>query len=226
MKKKGFTLAEVLISLGIVGVIAALTLPSLVSSTGTAQIGPKLAKAVSAFEQANEAMLNAHSVDTLTDTGFLTNDTTYANELENFLKVSKFTYPSDVAQTATNSSGACSVPSGFSSGLPLLSKDGILYVVHKTFSSPDSSKAPHKQLIGTVWVDINGSAKPNDTGTDIFAFAWYNDGSLRPVGGSNWYEGDTSACSWRDVCKANAFASDYRACAGHVFENNLKVLYK
>lgn len=226
MKKKGFTLAEVLISLGIVGVIAAITLPSLVSNTGTAQIGPKLAKAVSAFEQANEAMLNAHSVDTLTDSGFMTNNSTYADEISNFLKVSVFTYPAGVAQTATGQSGACSVPSGFSSGVPLLSKDGILYVVNKTFSSPDSSKAPHKQLIGTVWVDINAAAKPNDTGTDIFAFAWYNDGSLRPVGGNNWYEGDASACSWKDVCKQNALASDYRACAGHIFENNLKVTYK
>ena len=225
MKKKGFTLAEVLISLGIVGVIAAITLPSLVSNTGTAQIGPKLAKAVSAFEQANEAMLSANSVDTLTDTGYMSSNTNYADELENHLKVSRFTYPTGVSQTATNQSGGCSVPSGFSSGTPLLSKDGVLYVVNKVYT-PDSSKAPHKQLLGTVWVDINNSAKPNDVGTDIFAFAWYNDGSLRPVGGSNWNENDDFACSWRNYCKQNAFASDYRACTGHIFENNLKVSYK
>ena len=47
MKKNGFTLAEVLITLGIIGVIAAITLPTLMSDTTSAQIGPKLAKAVS-----------------------------------------------------------------------------------------------------------------------------------------------------------------------------------
>ena len=68
MKKLGFTLAEVLITLGVVGVVAAITLPSLITDTATAQIGPKLAKAVASFEQANQALLNEQSVDNLSDT--------------------------------------------------------------------------------------------------------------------------------------------------------------
>ena len=36
--KKGFTLAEVLITLGIIGVIAALTAPALIQNTGTANV--------------------------------------------------------------------------------------------------------------------------------------------------------------------------------------------
>lgn len=35
MKKTGFTLAEVLITLGIIGVVAAMTLPSLIQSVQT-----------------------------------------------------------------------------------------------------------------------------------------------------------------------------------------------
>ena len=57
MTKNAFTLAEVLITLGIVGTIAAITLPSLMTNTTTAQIGPKLAKAVSVFEQAMENVM-------------------------------------------------------------------------------------------------------------------------------------------------------------------------
>jgi len=45
MLKKGFTLAEVLVTLGIIGVVAALTLPGILTDTTSAQIGPKLAKA-------------------------------------------------------------------------------------------------------------------------------------------------------------------------------------
>lgn len=50
---KGFTLAEVLITLGIIGVVAALTAPALVQNAGTAKIGPTLAKVVSTLENAN-----------------------------------------------------------------------------------------------------------------------------------------------------------------------------
>ena len=59
MKKKlGFTLAEVLITLGIIGVVAALTAPALVQNAGTAKVGPTLAKVVSTMENANEQILH------------------------------------------------------------------------------------------------------------------------------------------------------------------------
>ena len=46
MKKNGFTLAEVLITLAIVGLIASLTLPGLNSNISNRRIGPALAKAI------------------------------------------------------------------------------------------------------------------------------------------------------------------------------------
>ena len=58
MKKSGFTLAEVLITLGIIGVVAALTAPALVQNAGTAKIGPTLSKVVATLENANEQMLH------------------------------------------------------------------------------------------------------------------------------------------------------------------------
>ncbi len=69
MKKSGFTLAEVLITLGIIGVVAALTAPALVQNAGSAQIGPKLAKAVSTFELANQNMLNERDASTIAASG-------------------------------------------------------------------------------------------------------------------------------------------------------------
>ncbi|MBR6126283.1 prepilin-type N-terminal cleavage/methylation domain-containing protein, partial [bacterium] len=57
MRKTGFTLAEVLVTLGIIGVVAALTTPALINSTGNAQIGPKLSKARAVFENATQMML-------------------------------------------------------------------------------------------------------------------------------------------------------------------------
>jgi len=58
MKKFGFTLAEILITLGIIGVVAALTTPALVKSTGSAQIGPSLAKFVNTIENACQQLMH------------------------------------------------------------------------------------------------------------------------------------------------------------------------
>ena len=88
MKKFGFTLAEVLITLGIIGVVAAITLPTLNSNTTMASIGPKLGKAVSVFEQANQALLTNMSVDGLTDSGLLADGLgDYVEALGNNMKI-------------------------------------------------------------------------------------------------------------------------------------------
>ena len=52
MKNKGFTLAEVLITLGIIGITAALTLPALINMHQEAGMGPRLAKAQQTMEDA------------------------------------------------------------------------------------------------------------------------------------------------------------------------------
>ncbi len=65
MKKFGFTLAEVLITLGIIGVVAALTTPALYHNAGLAQVGPKLAKVKSTIENANKMMLQENEVGML-----------------------------------------------------------------------------------------------------------------------------------------------------------------
>ena len=100
-KKTGFTLAEVLVTLGIVGVIAALTVPALVQSVGTAKIGPALSKAFSSFNVANEALLSQEEAPSLTSiigtTGGSTEFDTYLPILQDHMKVSEI----DSTQQAT-----------------------------------------------------------------------------------------------------------------------------
>ena len=57
MLKKGFTLAEVLVTLGIIGIIAALTLPGLQKRAGVAHLGPQLAKAIATLENGMGVLL-------------------------------------------------------------------------------------------------------------------------------------------------------------------------
>ena len=167
MKKAGFTLAEVLITLGIVGVIAAITLPPLMSDTNAAQIGPKLGKAVTTFEQANINLLNAYSADSLKDTGLMSSMADYRTELGNYLKLS-----AQSNYTATGTSNTCKPAGSFGAGTKFITKDGLVYSVN--YEETSSGKVPHKQKIGAVYVDTNGASKPNILGVDIFAFAWYS----------------------------------------------------
>ena len=52
LQRTGFTLAEVLITLGIIGVVAALTIPSLTANTGKRQYSVKFKKAISTLSNA------------------------------------------------------------------------------------------------------------------------------------------------------------------------------
>ena len=68
MKKNGFTLAEVLITLGIIGVVAAVTIPTLVSNYKYKQIGTRLSKFVSNTENAARAWVASnHDIITQED---------------------------------------------------------------------------------------------------------------------------------------------------------------
>lgn len=50
--KKGFTLAEVLITLGIIGVVAAMTIPTLIANTNGAKFRSQFKKTLSTLNQA------------------------------------------------------------------------------------------------------------------------------------------------------------------------------
>src|SRR5574344_495904 len=51
LRKSGFTLAEVLITLGIIGVVAAMTIPTLISSTNSTEYKSAFKKAISSVSQ-------------------------------------------------------------------------------------------------------------------------------------------------------------------------------
>lgn len=225
MKKFGFTLAEILVSLGIIGVISALTMPTLFVNTSSAKIGPTLSKAVSAFEQANIMMLNDAEADSLTDANFTTAGNHF-NSLSRHLKGSRVEPVLDRVATSYR----------------YISKDGIRYAIYLDngpgtpypgLQLPDST-IPHQNGIGTVAININGSnAFPEvaSYGSEEFLFTLWDDGSLRPVGAANWNGNMNSGVGLREhwsneKCPLNGTVSDARYCAGHIFENNLKVNYK
>ena len=256
MKKHGFTLAEVLITLGIVGVVAALTAPALVQNAGSAQIGPKLAKAVSTFEIANENLLTTEGSNSLasisaTPGSSATSIENYVDSLSNYMKISYYDESSSSEKYETLLANYDGSKFTFISGGGLqaalysmhtlyakknlaISKDGVLYGIGKAGTST-VSQTPQKSPFGIVLIDVNGITKPNRLGKDVFAFLLMQDGSLRPVGSSSWAStalGDdtlNTMYNWKTGTSDKCNETSVTSgwtCAGSIYENNQKVIYQ
>lgn len=228
MLKKGFTLAEVLITLGIIGVISALTLPGLLTDTASAQIGPKLAKARAMFDQANQALLHDLNLDSYlnksNNTNFFNpaNNDYFTNYLSAHLKVTDFDREqNEYYVTIPDFEGS---PGNI--GDCALSSDGMLFCNSMVLDITEGDLPSHRKHIGTVFIDINGKTGPNLVGTDVFVFKLSAAGSLIPVGATNWDNKNTNESDWRTQCPADQVPANTAYCAGHIFENDLKVLYK
>ena len=239
MKKFGFTLAEVLITLGIIGVVAALTTPALIQNTGTAKVGPTLAKVVSTLELANESILKDEEATRLSSVAENTDE--YMELLSRYISGGSYNNEelaaSDFNPTPTTWTGSALFP-----------EMGLNYNEFKEFHFADSitlliaasaqdlgfyrSKGSFTGAYGVLLVDINGiKSKPNAAGKDIFFFNVDRSGQIIPMGSNTeaWlYNNDNNKYSSENSsrsCNENNVTTGF-GCAGSIFENNLKVIYQ
>lgn len=191
--KKGFTLAEVLVTLVILGVIAAMTIPAIVSNTRDAEYRSKAKKTFSILSQ---AMAMASLQGYIPVVGISNNDnsgtiqTWYKTYIDPYLTTIKVCY---------NSTPGC-----WNSGDTQYLKGGEVYYNRRgigiganivtailndgSFINIDSyGSASMMTYFGTqtsgdslvIFFDVNGEKKPNTVGRDIYV-AVYKDGGLIP----------------------------------------------
>lgn len=187
MKKCGFTLAEVLITLGIIGVVAAMAIPALLTAADKKSTVSKLQRAIAVINQAQQ----------LSDEG--TGGISYDDAINLGSKKYFETYwaPYIRAVTYCDTYARC----GYSSNTPFLSSNGkrassALQIVHNSrvaFYTPDAflylitnarySGSKVKENSANVVVDINGSQGPNRFGRDVFVLARLTEGrGIVPLG--------------------------------------------
>lgn len=235
MKKFGFTLAEVLITLGIIGVVAALTAPALVQNAGTAKVGPTLSKVVATLENANEQLL--HDEDATDLSKIAETNLEYSDLLSKYISGSSYeteNFDSSTFEPAISHYNGDS-PGSFSPSCRVFYfSDNILLVFGSGFNSDDYSYSPKgsfKGLFCVVYVDINGpKTKPNRWGKDLFYFYIDKSGQIIPVGGTTFawllnneakYTNSDSPFACNETKVGNGMG-----CAGSIFENNFKVIYQ
>lgn len=204
MERKGFTLAEVLITLGIIGVVAALTLPVLIGSYKKNTTLTTLKKDYSVFAQAFKAA-ELHKGD-IKDWEYYSTiwyrrkpDDLLNNYLKPYLNIVK-TY--DVVEGAgplkmcdysvkykKNSNLIDFEMGGNDKYIPFILDNGSCVVLAQSQSDTDPSRT------NRFYIDVNGKSNPNLLGKDIFVFyVDITNGSFLPYG-INDYDRIGPGCS-------------------------------
>ena len=224
-KKFGFTLAEVLITMALLGVVATMTLPALRMNTQDAKIGPSLRKFINTLENANELLLNDKDVDKISDA--VSNDEEYLNELEHYINGNSTTALTFNPSLSSYDGTEVSEGSGDLNGFNF--KNGDSMFVAETSGEGQGS---FKGIRALIFYDLNGSeTRPNFLGKDVFVFWLDESGAVIPYGGkvANRAYGDSLAPIVWDgegdlACKSRNVGSGI-SCAGSVADNDWKVIY-
>lgn len=193
-KRLAFTLAEVLITLGIIGVVATITIPTLLQNSQDQQTVSGLKKTYSELSQAYTLAIQENGTP---DTwGFYspydgTNSRPILKKLVPYLRILKDCtngeqgcFPANTAyKSITGVDGGIIDDSDFPK---LQLSDGTLIIAYAYDAQcNDSTEGPTPELqhvCGEYEVDINGFKRPNQWGKDMFAFYVTKYNGLIPIG--------------------------------------------
>jgi len=173
----GFTLAEVLITLGIIGVVASLTIPTLMQNSTEKATVVALKKTYSVLSQAYKlAELDNGSPDqwdVVAGNHMLSPLLPYLKVTKNCLDGSKGCWPPGVDyKYMTAAWGGLGVYDD-AAGPKLMLADGtLIYGLSYTSdcSTPVGDTLSLQNACGIYYVDVNGFKRPNQWGIDTFLF--------------------------------------------------------
>ena len=162
--KKAFTLAEVLITLGIIGVVAALTMPALIANYQKKQTIAQLKKAYSILNQAYErSVLENGDVETWDWQGVSTPESFAQIYIIPYLKGVNKMNTSKIKWLALDKSNIY----GFDICSDYILPDGMIIKFTSLVGTSANLRKTHLQIS----IDINGDRDPNRFGRDVFVFS-------------------------------------------------------
>ena len=258
MKKFGYTLAEVLITMSIIGVVAAITIPTYYSNSENKANASKLASLITSVETAFTSMLTSEAVTEMAETEFVQEPN--AENLSKYLKITASAediaeVKNDEGEVTTPGSNASDGYYGDSKIVTISNKSAdatpdydiifetkngaILFYKNDADGDLIREQASVEALggsiaegVGYLSIDVNGPAKPNLLGRDVFSFAVGSDGLLYPAGGLNYSiltKGDATGLwdtAGQDLsCLSGSGNSKGAGCTARLIENNYKIDY-
>src|SRR5574344_2902879 len=208
IKRTAFTLAEVLIVLGIIGIVAAMTIPTLMNKVAKQEYLTALKKFYSTQMDGWSRLLADEGVQQLEDTSVWQSMTSsgcspsdandadckpFFDGLKKYFRFSVVTAPSYQTYQLVGTKDIDYT------GAPVLAfADGsVMFPSSYFYKSASKASATGSAKIaaggghmysgqGNFSIDINGFKKPNTWGRDIFQFSLSGDGKLYPYYGKDW----------------------------------------
>ena len=182
-KRFAFTLAEVLVTLGIIGVVSAMTIPSLTQSWQKQAYVTQLKKTYSLITQAAALAIQEEGVTNLDESKY-TGSEGAKNFFKKYFKIVNDCGTSNtpcLASKYRHIDGSQASLGGFSTITVFTIADGAAIRVFSALSSGfgDSSYTStdqHGYL--SLIIDINGAKGPNVAGRDLFYAVLFSDGKL------------------------------------------------
>ena len=217
--KKGFTLSEVLITLGIIGVVAVLTVPGVMKNYKNRLYTAQLQKAYAQIADATQAMMNDQHVDNFYESTIANaNSCTNANDgvcekgvgvlLNNYFKVAKRNCKSnDSVRKCIAGTGVNAYTSINNGNTPAINSE---YCIQNTNGVAICGQWDATNKMVHLLVDVNGTASPNMVGRDLFAIDIKSDGSLSDFGSNSpnpTVVANKSTCDDASTGSLNGYAS-------------------
>jgi prepilin-type N-terminal cleavage/methylation domain-containing protein len=201
----GFTLAEVLITLGIIGVVSAMTIPALMKKCQKVVLANQAKKEYAMWTQVFKDILADNNTTSLSETELWgkievtiyddanpTTNTAFWTELGKYVKISP-SATGDTEEYYLHDDKELRTSKG---NYPIYLANGSklrAYEFRKTpYRKTDAVCSQIKELggsmcsyVGHMFIDVNGGKGPNIWGRDIFEFYISDEGVLYPYGGKD-----------------------------------------
>lgn len=210
LKKAAFTLAEVLITLGIIGVVAAMTMPSLIQNYQEKATVTKLKKCYSLVSQAYVSILNDEGGSDTLQAG---DDLEMMEKFGKYLKYQKTCgrnkgcFP-NVTYKSVTGNGYSKWEDDTTDRSRAILTDGTLIMFNKSVITENEN-----YIYAQIYVDINGFKGPNQLGRDFFYF-YINPEKIVPAGAKALEEKSEDQKFTKNCIQQNGYA-----CAAWVIYN-------
>lgn len=191
MKKlfKGFTLAEVLITLGIIGVVAAMTIPTLMVNLRAEKLKSQFEKTYADLNVASRAFYadNDMSFRDYQDSIY-SGSYNSGTSLKYFMSYFKGTQSQGDSTSFENRRGLknFNLNGQEIAQWPCDQSDMEMDISGRLFSMDDNAARYNFPTGPKICVDINGVDRPNKWGVDRFVFVFTDTAAVVPYTGTSW----------------------------------------
>lgn len=226
----GFTLSEILLVLSVIGVVAAMTIPTVINKISKEQYVSKLKKEYSLLSQAynmiisdaggsilNNGNFNSATGDAATDANAMNEFATKLNVIKNCGNGTGCWYnsPLKLLSGTVNFSDNLENTWDGTLGKAILADGTSVRVdinnTSCTYNAGTAGTPLANSGCGAIYIDLNGASSPNTHGRDVFVF-WLTQTGIFPLGTF----GDGRSCDLNSVIYQTS-----QGCAGKVLSEGV-----